>query len=110
MFVRGLKIPLILAAVVVALAAFAFVSAGDTRTADAVPIQPDCTFTPTMQELFVQALEGDPVSGNVTCTFSIHDEEHTLSVDFTVDLMGQPPISIDGCTLDSEPIHVGPCP
>ena len=100
-----LKMPLVLGAVLVALAAFAFVSAGDTHTVDAVPVQPDCTITPSFAELIA-----DGGSGNVTCTFSLHEEAHTLSVDFTIDLQAQPPISIDGCTLDSEAIHVGPCP
>ena len=109
MFARGIRMSLVLGAVVVALAAFAFLSAGDTHTVDAVPVQPDCTFAPPLDQLIVEAMEG-PASGSVTCTFSLHEEEHTLDVDFTVDLGGQPLISIDGCTLDSEAIHVGPCP
>lgn len=105
MFARGIRISLLLGAVVVALVAFAFASAGDTHTAEAVPAQVDCTFTPPLEQLIA---EGG--SGNVTCDVSIRGEDHTLSVDFTIDFAARPPISIDGCTLDGEDIHVGPCP
>ena len=95
-----LKMPLVLGAVLVALAAFAFVSAGDTHTVDAVPVQQvTCEFTPSPPQLG---------SNTVTCTFLLHEEAHTLSVDFTIG--GQPLIRIDGCTLDSEAFHAGPCP
>ena len=106
MVVRVMTIRLVIVGAVAALAFFAFASTASTPTAEAVSVQPDCTFETPLLE-FIQQGGG---SNSVTCTFTIQDTPHTLFVDFTVDLTARPPLRIDGCTLDSDPIHVGPCP
>ena len=95
-----------LVGVIALLAFFAFATTSSTPSAEAVPVQPDCTFDIPLAEFIAQG-GGE---NSVTCTFSIRGEEHTLTVDFTFDLSARPPLSIDGCTLDSEPISAGPCP
>lgn len=95
-----------LVGVIGVLALLAFATSSSTPTAEAVPVQPNCTFTVPLGE-FIAAGGGE---NSVTCTFSIQGEEHTLVVDFTLNIQAHPPLSIDGCTLDSEPISVGPCP
>ena len=109
MIARVMAMRLVLVGAVAALAFFAFASTASTPTAEATATQLDCQFVPPLQDIIQDALEG-PASGTVTCTFTIRGEEHTLIVGFTLDLTAFPPISIDGCTLDGEPIHVGPCP
>jgi hypothetical protein len=96
-------------AIIAALAVLAFVAlnfTADAPAAEAAPVSVDCTFTPPIEDLI--AAGGGP--GNVTCDFSIRGEDHTISVDYTVDFSARPPVSIDSCTLDSEPLHAGPCP
>ncbi len=106
MLARVMTVRMVLVGAVAALALFAFASTASTPTAEAVPVQPDCTFETPLLE-FIQQGGG---SNSVTCTFTIRGEEHTLIVDFTVELTARPPISIDACELDGEAINVGPCP
>jgi len=106
MIARVRMMRLVLVGAVAALAFFAFASAASTPSAEAVPVQPACTFAIPLPELIQQGGGAD----TVTCTFTIRGVDHTLVVDFTVDLAARPPLTIDGCTLDSNPIHRGPCP
>jgi hypothetical protein len=101
---RGAFVRVALLVAVAMLAAFAFLSTTSAPKAEAVA--PGCTFTPSLEELIQQG----GGSGSVTCTFAIQGVEHVLVVDFTVDPLARPPITIDGCTLDGEALHVGPCP
>ena len=94
-----------LMAAVAFVAVFAFAVGGSAPQADAAPLSVSCEFETPLADMFP-----DGGSNTVTCTFDLHGTPHTLVVDFTIDLAAFPPISIDGCTLDSEPIDVGPCP
>jgi len=78
-------------------------SSGPTQKAEAVSLQGvHCTFaSPPLQTVG---------PNSVTCTFTLRGNDHTLVVDFTVDLSARPPLTIDGCTLDGNAIHRGPCP
>ena len=89
-----------------AIAIFAVTSGGSASKADAAGVAPSCTFATPIPQLILQG--GGP--DTVTCTFTIHSVAHTLVVDFTVAPAATPPLSITSCTLDSSPIHVGPCP
>ena len=105
MLARGTVLRLGLLAAIAALAVFAFVSGGATQKAHAVGPQASCTFATPLHDLL-------PAGGSdsVTCTFNVHGTTHTVVVDFTLTPTAVPPLSIDGCTLDGSPIHVGPCP
>ena len=104
MFARGIVVRLGLFVAVAALAVFAFMSVSNTQRADAAG--PSCTFATPLLQLIQQG--GGP--DTVTCTFTVHGTDHTLVVDFTLTLTARPPLTIDGCTLDGDPIHRGPCP
>jgi hypothetical protein len=106
MLTRGIVLRLGLLAVVAALAVFAFASGGPTQKTEAAGLHPSCTFAPTP---LLQVIQNGG-SDTVTCTFTIHGHDHTLVVDFTVDRTARPPLTIDGCTLDTHTIHWGPCP
>lgn len=106
MLVRRKVFPLGLFAAVAVFAVLAFASGGATPRAHAEGVHPSCTFVTPLPQLIQQG--GGPDS--VTCTFTLHGTQHTLVVNFTVTLTAIPPVRIDGCTLDSNPIHVGPCP
>lgn len=105
MFAKGITVRLSLLVAIGALVVFAFALGGSTPQTEAAPVQASCEFATPLADMFP-----DGGSNTVTCTFDLQGTPHTLVVDFTIDLMARPPISIDGCTLDSEPIHVGPCP
>lgn len=105
MFGKGITIRLSLLVVIGAIAVLAFALGGSTPQADAAPLNASCSFETPIGDTI---LNGG--SNTITCTFALHGEPHTLVVDFTIDRAERPPISIDGCTLDSEPLDVGPCP
>ena len=106
MFAKGITVRLSLLVAIGAIGLFAFALGGSTPQADAAPLEASCTFETPLADMIT--VGGG--SNTVTCTFDLHGTPHTLVVDFTIDLFAMRPISIDGCTLDSEPIHVGPCP
>ena len=109
MLARGIVLRLGLLAVVAALAVFAFASGGPAQKTEAVGLHPSCTFTVPLPQLIQQGGGSD----TLTCTFTFHGNEHTLVVDFTLTLGPPPPpvsLTIDGCTLDGNPFHRGPCP
>lgn len=109
MLARGIIVRLGLLAAISALALLAFFSVSHTQTAEAVHVGRVCTFAPTLPEL--RAAGGG--SGTVTCTFNVHGHIHTLVVNFTLTFGPPPPpvtLTIDGCTLDGNPFHRGPCP
>jgi len=105
MFARGVMLRLGLLAVVTALAVFAFMSGGPTQKTEAAGLNPQCTFATPIPQLVQQGGGSD----TVTCTFTLRGNAHTLVVDFTLALHPVA-ISIDGCTLDTNVIHWGPCP
>ena len=105
MFAKGMTVRLSLLVAIGAIGVFAFALGGSTPQVDAAPIEASCTFETPLADMFP-----DGGSNTVTCTFDLRGTPHTLVVDFTIEPAARPPISIDGCTLDSEPIHVGPCP
>ena len=105
MLARGMIVRFGVLAAVAALALLVFFSAGPTQKTEAVGLHPSCTFaTPLLQVIQTGG------SDTVTCTFTIHGTDHTLVVDFTIDRTARPPLSIDHCTLDTNDIHIGPCP
>lgn len=105
MLSKGIAVRLSLLLAIGAIAVFAFALGGSAPQADAAPLNASCSFETPIMDMFP-----DGGSNTVTCTFDLRGTPHTLEVDFTLDFAARPPISIDGCTLDSEPIHVGPCP
>ena len=105
MLARGMVLRLGLLAAVVALAVFAFGSGGPTQKTEAAGLNPQCTFATPVWDVIHNG-----GSDTVTCTFTIRGHDHTLVVDFTVDRTARPPLTIDGCTLNGNPFHRGPCP
>ncbi len=85
----------------------AFTTTSSTPSAEALPrLQPQCSF-----EIPLPVFIADGGGTNtVTCNFTFRGQAHTLEVDFTWDSAARPRLSIDGCTLDLQTIHVGPCP
>jgi hypothetical protein len=94
-----------LLAAISALALLAFFSVSHAQKTDAAGLHPSCTFATPLPPI---VLNGG--SDTVTCTFTLRGHDHTLVVDFTVDRTAHPPLTIDGCTLDTNVIHWGPCP
>lgn len=91
-------------ALVAACAAFAFSSLGTTRTAHAEThgIQSlQCSVAPT------------PITPNtpetLTCTFTFRGTPHTFVADFEI-VPTVPHLQVSSCTLDTKPVHIGPCP
>ena len=103
--VRGIAVRIGVLVVLAALAVFAFMSEGHSQSAHAAGPQASCTFAIPLHDLL-------PAGGSdsVTCTVNVHGTTHTLVVEFTLTPTAVPPLSIDGCTLDGNPISVGPCP
>ena len=91
---------------VAALALLAFSAMGSTHKADAAGVQPSCTFATPIQTLILAGGGSD----TVTCTFTVAGASHTLVVNFTVTPTAHPPITVNSCTLDTNAIHIGPCP
>jgi hypothetical protein len=108
MFVRGflVRVGFITVLAGLALFAFSYMSEGRAPSAHAAGNQPSCTFTTPIPQLIQQGGGSD----TVTCTLTVHGTPHTLVVDFTLTLQARPPITIDGCILDGNPISIGPCP
>lgn len=105
MYASRIAIRLSLVGAVAALAIVAFLALGQVHQ-KANAVGPSCTFTTPIPQLIQQG--GGP--DTVTCTLTVHGTTHTLVVDFTLTLQAQPPLTIDGCTLDGNAIHRGPCP
>ncbi len=90
---------------VAALAVLAFFALGNVQKTEAIPGSPVCTFATPIPQLIDQGGGAD----TVTCTLTVHGNPHTVVVDFTLSLHPVR-ISVDGCTLDGNVIHIGPCP
>ena len=90
---------------IAALAVLAFFAVGNVQKTEAIPGSPVCTFATPPLQLYQQGGGSD----TVTCTLTVRGNPHTVVVDFTLTL-GPLRITIDGCTLDGNVIHRGPCP
>ena len=90
---------------IAALAVLAFFALGNVQKTEAIPGSPVCTFATPIPQLIQQGGGSD----TVTCTLTVRGNPHTVVVDFTLTL-GPPRITIDGCTLNGNVIHRGPCP
>jgi hypothetical protein len=90
---------------VAALALLAFATTSPAHKADAASLPPSCTFATPIPAL-VQAGGG---SDTVTCTFNVHGTTYTFVGNFTVSV--QPvSVTVTGCTLNGNDIHIGRCP
>jgi hypothetical protein len=93
-------------AAVLAFTAFAFFSMGTTRTASAE--------THGIQNLHC-SVAPSPVALNtpevLTCTFTFNGASHTFVADFEISTTTPPlGLQVSSCTLDSNAVHIGPCP
>ena len=91
-------------AATLAVAILAFTMTQPAHRADAAG--PACSFATPIQTLIANGGGTD----TVTCTIDVHGTTHTLIVDFTVTLGAVPPVTVNGCSLDGNAIHVGRCP
>ena len=92
-------------AVAAAIAVFAFLSMGTVSTAHAEGGH-------GIQNLSCSVNPSPPTADTpetLTCTFDFQGTTHTFVADFMLSST-MPRLSVSSCTLDGNPVHIGPCP
>ncbi len=92
-------------AAVAAVAVFALLALGPSSTAHAEGLHGiqnlSCSVAPSPVSLDTPEV--------LSCTFDFQGNSHTFVADFQVSATA-PHLKISSCTLDANPVHIGPCP